>query len=107
MFDTCRELLVPGGLLYVSNSPNWRSFGARLERDLWYGIQPTGHVWQFTPRTLRTIFERNGFRVVGERTYNLHRDFGRNRKERLKRIAFMLAERMGLGDALSMAGIKP
>ena len=106
-FLLCRRLLRPGGLLYVSNSPNYRSFGARFERDMWYGIQPTGHVWQFTPPTLRTAFERAGFRVVSTRTYNLHRDFGRNRKERLKRTAFALAARAGLGDALSMAGVKP
>lgn len=106
-FGLCRSLLRPGGLLYVGNSPNWRSFGARWERDLWYGIQPTGHVWQFTPRALRQVFDRTGFRVVARRTYNLHRDFGRNRKERIRKRVFALAERLGLGDALSMAGVKP
>jgi SAM-dependent methyltransferase len=106
-FALCRRLLRPGGLLYVSNSPNRRSFGARLERELWYGLQPTGHVWQFTPTTLRRTLERTGFSVVGTRTYSLHRDFGRNRKQRLLKAAFMLAERIGLGDAVSMAGVKP
>ncbi len=106
-FALCRELLAPEGLLYVSNSPNHRSFGARVERDLWYGIQPTGHVWQFTPATLRAAMERAGFRVVHQRTYNLHRDFGRNRKQRLKKMAFALAEGIGLGDALSLAGVRP
>jgi SAM-dependent methyltransferase len=106
MFALCRRLLAPDGMLYVSNSPNYRSFGARFERELWYGIQPTGHVWQFTPATLRAVFERTGYRVVAARTYNLHRDFGRNRKERLRKQAFAAAERIGLGDALSMAGVK-
>jgi SAM-dependent methyltransferase len=105
-FATCRALLRPGGLLYVSNSPNIRSFGFLVERALWYGIQPTGHVWQFTPMTLRAAVERGGFRVVSVRTYNLHRDFGRNRKQRLKRALFALAERVGLGDAVSVAGWK-
>lgn len=105
-FSLCRDLLRPEGLLYVSNSPNYRSFGARAERDLWYGIQPTGHVWQFTPATLRAAVERAGFRVIHERTYNLHRDFGRNRKQRLRKAAFALAEKIGLGDALSMAGVR-
>lgn len=106
MFSLCRELLVPGGLLYVSNSPNIRSWGWWRERALWYGLQPTGHVWQFSPSTLRSVFERNGYRVVGARTYNLHRDFGRNKKERVRRAMFALAERAGLGDALSMAGVR-
>lgn len=105
MFTRCRSLLAPGGILYVSNSPNYRSLGARLERELWYGIQPTGHVWQFTPPTLRAVYERTGFRVISQRTYNLHRDFGRNRKQRLKKFAFGLAEHVGIGDALSMAGV--
>lgn len=106
-FGLCRGLLRPGGVLYVSNSPNIRSFGWLVERDLWYGIQPTGHVWQFTPPTLRAALERAGFRVTFSRTYNLHRDFGRNRKQRLKRAAFALAGRIGLGDALSVAGVAP
>lgn len=105
-FALCRGLLRDGGLLYVSNSPNIRSFGWWLEKQRWYGLQPTGHVWQFTPQTLRQAFERTGFNVVSERTYNLHRDFGRNRKERMKRLAFKIAGRVGLGDALSMAGVK-
>lgn len=105
-FNLCRELLRAGGILYVSNSPNIRSFGWWLEKHRWYGLQPTGHVWQFTPQTLREVFERTGFSVVAERTYNLHRDFGRNRKERLKRRAFAVAGSIGLGDALSMAGAK-
>lgn len=83
-----------------------RSFGFLVERALWYGIQPTGHVWQFTPATLRAAVERAGFRVTGVRTYNLHRDFGRNRKQRLKRSLFAVAERIGLGDAVSVAGEK-
>jgi len=103
----CRRLLRPGGMLFVANSPNYRSFGARYERALWYGIQPTGHVWQFSPATLRAVFARAGFRVVFERTFNLHRDFGRNRKERLRKAAFGLAAATGLGDALSMAGVRP
>lgn len=106
-FAVCRALLAPGGLLYVSNSPNHRSLGARLERDLWYGIQPTGHVWQFTPATLRAALERAGFRVIAQRAYNLHRDFGRNRKERLRRLAFRTAELAGFGDALSVGAVRP
>lgn len=106
-FGLCADLLRTGGLLYVSNSPNHRSLAARIERDLWYGIQPTGHVWQFTPKTLRDAFMRSRFEVVSHQTYNMHRDWGRNRKQRLKKGAFDAAARLGFGDALSMAGVKP
>ncbi|MGH2829195.1 MAG: class I SAM-dependent methyltransferase [Actinomycetota bacterium] len=101
-----RRLLRPGGLLHVSNSPNYRSFGAHWEGELWYGIQPTGHVWQFTPRTLRAILRRHGFAPVFTRTYNLHRDFGRGRKERARRVAFRAAQRLGFGDALSVGAVR-
>lgn len=103
----CRDLLVPGGLLYISNSPNYGGFGARLEKDLWYGLQPTGHVWQYTPGTLRDHVERSGFKVVATKKYNLHRDFGRNKKERIRRAVFAAAEGLGLGDAISVGAVKP
>lgn len=100
------RLLKPGGLLHLSNSPNYRSFGAWFERELWYGIQPTGHVWQFTPKTLKDVLRRHGFRPVFVRTYNLHRDFGRGKKERLRKRAFQVAEKLGFGDALSVGAVR-
>jgi 2-polyprenyl-3-methyl-5-hydroxy-6-metoxy-1,4-benzoquinol methylase len=102
----CRDLLKPAGLLYISNSPNYAGFGARYEKDLWYGIQPTGHVWQYTPKTLTYHVKRAGFRVVSVLKYNLHRDFGRGKKERLRKAAFSLAERLGMGDAVSVGAVK-
>ena len=102
----CRDLLKPDGLLHISNSPNYAGFGARYEKDLWYGIQPTGHVWQYTPKTLRFHVERAGFKVVGISTYNLHRDFGPGKKERARKVLFAAAERLGMGDALSVGAIK-
>ncbi|HEX9696765.1 MAG TPA: class I SAM-dependent methyltransferase [Actinomycetota bacterium] len=102
-----RRLLKPGGLLHLSNSPNYRSLGARFEKDLWYGIQPTGHVWQFTPKTLKAVVRRCGLDPVYVRTYNLHRDFGRGKKERLRKRAFAVAEKLGLGDALSVGAVRP
>lgn len=103
----CFKLLRPGGLLYVSNSPNYGGFGAKLEGDLWYGIQPTGHVWQFTPRTLKQILKRSGFEPFFVRKYNLHREFGRGKRDRLRKAAFHWAERLGLGDALSVGAVRP
>jgi SAM-dependent methyltransferase len=100
------RLLKPGGLLYLSNSPNYRSYGAWKEKELWYGIQPTGHVWQFTPRTLKDVLRRHGFEPAVTHVYNLHRDFGPGRKERLRRATFMLAQAVGLGDALSVGARK-
>lgn len=100
------RLLKPGGLLHMSNSPNYASFGARFEKDLWYGIQPTGHVWQFTPETLMDVARRSGFKPTYVRAYNLHRDFGRGKKDRLRKAAFTLAAKLGFGDALSVGAVR-
>lgn len=106
-FGACRDLLRRGGLLYISNSPNYGGFGARFEKDLWYGLQPTGHVWQYTPATLKDHVERAGFRVVKVTKYNLHRDFGRGKRERLRHLVFRAAEALGMGDAISVGAVKP
>ena len=74
---------------------------------MWYGLQPTGHVWQYTPKTLKDHVQRAGFKVVDVTKYNLHRDFGRGKKERLRKAVFTVAERLGMGDAISVGGVKP
>jgi SAM-dependent methyltransferase len=105
-FATCHRLLRPGGALVAANSPNIRSLAWLLERERWYGLQPQGHPWQFTPATLAEILERNGFRLVACRTFGMHRDFGRNRKQRLKRAALRAAEHLGFGDALTLVAVR-
>lgn len=106
-FATCHRLLRRGGVLVAANSPNIRSLAWLLERERWYGSQPIGHPWQYTPSTLGEILERNGFRIIERRSFGLHRDFGRNRKQRLKRAALRLAERLGYGDALTLVAMRP
>ena len=105
-FATCHRLLRPGGVLVTANSPNIRSLAWLLEREGWYGLQPQGHPWQFTPATLTEILERNGFRLLERRTFGMHRDFGRNRKQRLKRAALRAAEHLGFGDALTLVAAR-
>jgi len=102
----CRRVLRRGGVLVTANSPNLRSLAWLLERDAWYGLQPQGHPWQFTPATLAQVLERQGFRLVARRTFGMHRDFGRNRKQRLKRAALRTAEAMGFGDALTLVAVR-
>lgn len=105
-FRDCARYLKSGGVLVTANSPNIRSLAWMLDRERWYGLQPQGHPWQFTPATLREVLERNGFQVVLQRTFGMHRDFGRNRKQRLKRAAFRAAEAIGLGDALTLVAVR-
>lgn len=105
-FAACRRVLEPGGVLVAANSPNIRSLAWLMEREGWYGLQPQGHPWQFTPGTLRDVLERNGFRTVAQRTFGMHRIFGRNRKQRLKRAALRTAEALGAGDALTLVCVR-
>lgn len=105
-FATCHRLLRAGGVLVAANSPNIRSLAWLLERAAWYGLQPQGHPWQFTPGTLGDVLERCGFRLIERRTFGMHRDFGRNRKQRLKRLALRTAEQVGFGDALTLVALR-
>lgn len=105
-FEAASDALRAGGVLVAGNSPNLASLAWRLQRAGWYGLQPEGHAWQFTPATLRIMLERHGFRIVATRTFAMERVFGRNRKERAKRLAFRIAETFGFGDALTLVAVK-
>ncbi|MFP5225629.1 MAG: methyltransferase domain-containing protein [Actinomycetota bacterium] len=105
-FDACRAALKPGGVLVTANSPNIRSLAWMTERHRWYGLQPQGHAWQFTPATLRSSLERHGFRIVAARTFAMERVFGRNRKQLLKRAAHRTGEALGFGDAVTLVAVR-
>jgi SAM-dependent methyltransferase len=105
-FAQCREILRPGGVLIAANSPNIRSLAWLLEKQGWYGLQPQGHPWQFTPSTITESLERSGFRPLSRFAFGMHRDFGRNRKQRLKKAALALASAAGWGDAFMVISIR-
>jgi SAM-dependent methyltransferase len=58
-----RRVLSPGGVLVV-DSPNMGGLLVPLWGARWSGFQPQWHVWQFTPRTLGALLEREGFEVL-------------------------------------------
>jgi len=66
-----RQLLAPGGVLYVS-VPNLAGVGPRLKswqsrlglkRNRWRHYAALHHLWYFTPATLARLVERAGFEV--------------------------------------------
>lgn len=57
----------PGGWLVLS-VPHVTPLHFRLFGECWYGLQLPTHLYHFTPQTLRTLLERNGWRV--ERSFH-------------------------------------
>jgi SAM-dependent methyltransferase len=68
----CRELLAPSGILFISVpniggiSPRLKSLQSRLrlKSNRWRHYAAMHHLFFFSPRTLRALVERAGFRVV-------------------------------------------
>lgn len=70
--EICRELLEPGGVLYIS-VPNITGISARLKSlqskfklksHRWRHYAAMHHLFFFSPETLRAVIERSGFRVL-------------------------------------------
>ncbi len=59
----CRGLLAPGGRLAITTG-NVRSWRSRLQGRRWALLRPPKHLTYFTPRTLRTLLQQEGMRVV-------------------------------------------
>jgi len=60
--EACR-VTRPGGLLVVSATPNIASLCARLYRDRFRLLAPDQMLYDFSPRTLRALLAKAGFRV--------------------------------------------
>jgi SAM-dependent methyltransferase len=62
--EVIRRLLAPNGIAYIA-TPNLSSLEYRLLRSWWLWVDPRAHVCLFSPQSLRTLFERCGFRLAG------------------------------------------
>lgn len=70
--EICRELLEPGGVLFISVpnigglSPRLKSLQSRLKlkSHRWRHYAAMHHLFFFSPKTLRAVIERAGFRVL-------------------------------------------
>lgn len=56
------HVLKPGGY-FLTACPNNYSLMHWIFRDRWYGLCPSQHVWQFTPKSLSALLVRNGFKI--------------------------------------------
>lgn len=55
--------LSPGGVVVVI-VPNHASWAARLFGSQWPGYDPPRHIWGYTPRAIRGVFQRAGFENI-------------------------------------------
>ncbi len=58
-----RELLTPGGVLYLS-TPNSLCLRARLQKERWPNYVTRSHLFYFTERSLRKLLRQSGFSSV-------------------------------------------
>lgn len=65
--EKAHEILIPGGILCLV-TPDIKSAAAKIRGDKWWHFRP-GHLGYFTAKSLVTLVERTGFRVVKERKY--------------------------------------
>jgi 2-polyprenyl-3-methyl-5-hydroxy-6-metoxy-1,4-benzoquinol methylase len=81
-----RSLLQPNGLLFVE-LPNWNSVGRTVRGVNWSALTPPEHINFFTPRSLRLLVNRSGFRTLqATSVYPSFRDQARlDRPGRLRR----------------------
>jgi len=67
------RILRKGGLVYVT-TPNLRSLSHLYHGAKWSVFNYPEHLGYFTPRTLRSLFERNGFKLHSLRTTGISAD---------------------------------
>jgi SAM-dependent methyltransferase len=69
-FEQARTLLRPGGLLIIQ-VPNAACWQMRLLGKRWNGLDVPRHLWNFRPRDLEALLERNGFEVARRKHFSL------------------------------------
>ncbi len=97
------DLLKPGGD-FVLSCPNFDSFNARLFRNKWYHLDCPRHLYIYTPKTISSLIEKNGFFVkkiiyeksskglLGSLQYYFYGDnFDRKHRNKIKRSSLAKA----------------
>lgn len=60
LLSECHRILKPGGR-FVVVTPNGKSWGHKLFKEAWRGLEPPRHLHVFTPLALRHLAEKTGF----------------------------------------------
>jgi 2-polyprenyl-3-methyl-5-hydroxy-6-metoxy-1,4-benzoquinol methylase len=56
------SMLTPGGMVLIG-VPNFDSFKARFLKEKWTHILPLEHKWQYSPKSLKFLVEKTGFKI--------------------------------------------
>ncbi|MBF0563608.1 MAG: class I SAM-dependent methyltransferase [Nitrospirae bacterium] len=70
VLETCRNLLKPGGVLYVS-VPNWDSLQAKAGKDKWFHLDLPYHLYHFTEKGLIKLIGNCGLEILEIRRFDL------------------------------------
>ena len=106
MLKSIREKLRLNGILVVS-VPNIGGLLPRLEKQNWRSLQPSQHIYQFSPQTLNLLLKKGGFKSINFNTEN------RVFKYKFKLLNFILnnfinslLEKLKLGEAMTIISKK-
>ncbi len=61
--EEIHRIIKPGGLLYLS-LPNIKSRQFEITKGFWHHLEMPRHVYHFSPTTIRSFLEKNGFKVL-------------------------------------------
>lgn len=82
------RILKDDGILMIE-VPNFAGFVVKIWKDKWSGFQPQWHIWQFKPKTLSTLLEKNKFitkKIVCKQ--NIYTGMPQNIFKKIIRITF-------------------
>lgn len=61
--SSLKKLLKPGGVLIVA-VPNFKSYDANYYKQFWAAFDVPRHLWHFSKKSIRLLFEKNEMNVV-------------------------------------------
>jgi 2-polyprenyl-3-methyl-5-hydroxy-6-metoxy-1,4-benzoquinol methylase len=81
MIKKCYEALSEGGIIFIT-TPNTSSFGHKIFKGNWIGLDPPRHIFIFSRHSLQILFERAGFKISKIYTRPLYFMFEKSLKEK-------------------------
>ncbi len=92
--------------IVISSSPNFAGLLPRLLKRRWYGLQPLQHVWQFSPKSYKALFDKAGFIVQRVSVESMHYAPGPDWRATVIYCLAELSKAVGQGDNVSLVGGK-